>query len=161
MQQFVGDAAASAPQRLEFKSLHPARTPEQRSALLEWAALKSGAHGISFVGQSPYEAFGVVRNDKLVGAIFVANFRGCDAEISVVGTPGWLSKRTCREFFQFCFGVAGLSRVTAFIPRRNKKSRTLVEKLGFILEGVRRKSAAEGKTDMMMYGLLAQDCRWH
>lgn len=154
----TGDRDTSA--AISLKSLRPAQTPEQRAALLEWASIKSGAHGVAFVGQSPYEAFGVVKGDTLVGVIFISNFRGCDAEVSVVGSPGWLSRRTCSEFFHFCFTVAGLARVTAFVPRRNKRSRALVERLGFMLEGVRRKAAYEGRTDMIMYGLLAQNCRW-
>lgn len=139
--------------------LQPARTPEQRASLLKWASTKTGAHPVGFVGSSPYEAFGVISGDRLTAAIFLTNFINKDAEVSVCGTSGWLTRRVCKEFFGFAFQTAQLQRLTAFVARKNKPSRTLLEGLGFTLEGVRRK-ALHGKHDLIMYGLLAKDCRW-
>ena len=126
---------------------------------MKWAAMRTGEHPVGFVGPGPYEAFAVVTNDRLTGAIFFSNFINNDAEISVCGMPGWFTKRVCREIFSFAFQTAQLSRLTAFAARKNKRSRRLIEGLGFTLEGVRRK-ALHGKHDLIMYGLLAKDCRW-
>ncbi len=141
------------------RALQPARTPEQRAALLKWAAMRTGEHPVGFVGSGPYEAFAVITNDRLTAVIFLCNFLNKDAEVSGCGTPGWLTKRVCREFFGFAFQTAQLSRLTAFAARKNKRSRELLEGLGFTLEGVKRK-ALHGKHDLIMYGLLAKDCRW-
>ena len=139
--------------------IRPATTPEQRASLLDWAAKEAAVAGHDFVGSAPFEAFAVIRQDRLVGAIFLTNFRRGDAEISVVGRKGWLSKAVCVEFFTFCFQVAKLSRITSFVARRHKRARKLNEGIGFVLEGVKKKGI-DGKSDLIMYGMTAQQCRW-
>jgi RimJ/RimL family protein N-acetyltransferase len=104
-----------------------------------------------------------------------AAFAGADGVLGVIGieiesrfeghvsiatdSRRFLSKGVLRAMFAFTFHELGLVRVTAHIAKRNKRSRRLAERLGFRLEGVKRRGF-DGRLDACVYGLLADDCIW-
>lgn len=74
-------------------------------------------------------------------------------------TPKWCTKQVLKVVFGYPFTQLGLNRVTATIKETNLKSRSLVERLGFILEGELKHYYQTGES-AMIYGLLKEDCRW-
>ena len=74
-------------------------------------------------------------------------------------SPRWCTKRVLKVIFGYPFIQLGLNRVTAIVKETNLKSRSLVERLGFILEGELKKYYETGES-AMVYGLLKDDCRW-
>jgi RimJ/RimL family protein N-acetyltransferase len=129
--------------------------------LLEWAAL----HGKTFDFRAPENGartIGVVLNNKLVAVCIYHHFRPGvpDIEMTILAeTPRWCTREAVRFLLRYPFLQLGCVRVTALIGRKNKRSRRLVEGLGWKLEGTARK-AWDGRQDCMVYGLLRDECRW-
>ncbi len=106
-----------------------------------------------------YEAIGFAKDGELVGGVVYYYFTGLDIEATAAGLPGWLTPAHVKQIFDYPFIQLGCRRLTATVARRNKKSRRFVERLGFKLEGVRRKALKNGQ-DEMSYGLLKEECKW-
>lgn len=87
-----------------------------------------------------------------------SNFRGCGAEISLYSEGG-----ITRDFIRVCFGYAfdfcKWNRLTALVKPDNKKSIRLIERMGFVKEGVIRCATDNGE-DLVIYGLLREECKW-
>lgn len=108
----------------------------------------------------PHTTLGVVRRGVLVGGVVYHGFRGFDVQMSAAfDTPGWALPGTMRAIFAYPFLDLGCRRVTAFVGRKNKRSRKLVEGLGFALEGVARRGM-DGYEDAFLFGMLKEKCKW-
>ena len=55
--------------------------------------------------------------------------------------------------------MVGCRRVTGLVHDNNHDARRFDEHLGFKQEGVLRKAAPDGD-DMIVYGMLREECRW-
>lgn len=146
---------------------------------MEWTLVGSVLHGADDVvaafvqsriphlnGQPfrDFRAFGIVRGADLVGGVVFTNHRpnlyGDDIDVSIAVDPSdWCRPSILRALFSYPFGFLPCARLTAYVGRKNKRSRKFCEGLGFKLEGVRRK-AADGREDLMYYGMLRDECRW-
>ena len=105
-------------------------------------------------------ALGVVRGGYLLGGVVYHNYTGHDIQASLAfDRPGWALPGTLRALFGYPFNDLKVSRMTAIIGRKNKRSRKLCEGLGFKLEGVHAKGL-DGFQDAMTFGLLKENCRW-
>ena len=87
------------------------------------------------------------RQTSVEMAIVVENKRGITKELIGV---------TC----DYVFGYCGLKRVTAFTSPENKPSIMLIKRMGFKQEGIQR-SAAPGGGDLLMFGILKEECRFY
>jgi RimJ/RimL family protein N-acetyltransferase len=102
--------------------------------------------------------------DEFVGGVVVSNFReadyGNDCEMSVAAeNPMAFRPHVMRALFHYVFVQLKCVRATAVTTKRNERSRALLTGMGFVLEGnVRR--GYDGKRDALIYGLLAEDCRY-
>lgn len=109
-----------------------------------------------------YEALGVERDGEIVGGALYSNFTQCPGGGDIMmwaAGHGWLSRRIVREFLGYPFRI-GCHRITVLIAKGNKPSRTLVEKLGFKLEGVAREGFSP-RQHACIYGLLRREAaRW-
>lgn len=134
---------------------------EHQSALLEWAAM----HGKTFDFRDPANgarAIGVVSGNRLCAVAVYHHFRPAVPDIEMTMTadsPRWAAKGAVRFLLAYPFEQLGCVRVTALIGRKNKRSRRLVEGLGWKLEGTCRR-AWDGRQDCMVYGMLKDECRW-
>lgn len=134
---------------------------EHQAKLLEWAAL----HGRSFDHRDPSEsarAIGFIVGEKLAAVATFHHFRPGvpDIELDMVAdTPRWCTKGALQFLLAYPFDTLKCRRVTCIIGRKNKRSRRLVEGLGWKLEGTCRR-AWDGKQDAMVYGMLREECRW-
>jgi hypothetical protein len=105
-------------------------------------------------------AIGVIRRGQLVGGVVYHAYRTFDIQLSAAfDTVGWALPGTVRALLAYPFNELGVSRVTAFTGRKNKKAKKLLTDLGFTLEGV-AKRGLDGIEDAFAYGLLREDCRW-
>jgi hypothetical protein len=106
---------------------------------------------------SPCTALGVVRGGELVGGAVYHGYLVHDVQVSFaldrVAFIPW------RALFSYPFLELGCARITAVVGRKNKKSRKLVEALGFKLEGVHLKGL-DGHEDAFSFGMLRENCRW-
>lgn len=139
-----------------------ARTPDEKLSLVSYIAQRMDCPPLNLVGDMPFEVIGVLSSQgKIRGAVLYTNYRHGGIEMTCAGEPGWLSKDAVKAFFVYPFQQIGCHRVTSLVPRKNKPSRTLAERLGFKLEGVIREGFVGATTqDAMLYGLLKSDCIW-
>jgi len=78
-------------------------------------------------------------------------------KVSIALEPGYFYP--WRALFSYPFNHLGVIRLTAFIRKNNRKSRSLVERLGFKLEGVHPLAIARKYTGLS-YGMTRDQCRW-
>lgn len=105
----------------------------------------------------PCTALGVIRNGYLIGGVVYHGYLGHDVQVSIAFDR--IAFLPWRALFAYPFNDLNCARVTAIVGRRNKKSRNLVEKLGFKLEGVHAKGI-DGFEDAFSFGLLKENCKW-
>ena len=102
----------------------------------------------------------ILVDSRIEGGLVFRNYKGHDMEIAMAfDTPRAFTKGVIKFTFSYIFGQHDCARCTALIKRSNKRSRRLVEGLGFVLEGKARQGY-DGIEDLMIYGMLKQECRW-
>jgi len=108
---------------------------------------------------APYVALGVVNDagDKLLGGCVFFNAEERDIQFAVVMEPGCAWKvRALARCAAYVFNQLGIERITAMIEIKNKRSIRFVEGMGFVREGVKRRSAPDGG-HVGVFGLLRKD----
>jgi RimJ/RimL family protein N-acetyltransferase len=111
-----------------------------------------------------YQCIGVCRETTVLAVVVYSNFRrmahGNSMDMSIAAdNPSWCRRGVLRALFHYPFAQQGCVRVTANVGRRNKRSRRLVEGLGFKLEGMGRR-AYDGRQDAAVYSLMRDECKW-
>lgn len=112
-----------------------------------------------------YVAFAFLAdNGDFAGGACVTNFRkgeyGNDCEISCAAETAMAFRpHVCTAVFRYVFDQLRCTRLTAITTKKNRRTRAFLESLGFALEGCVRR-AYDGKRDALIYGLLAEDCRY-
>jgi RimJ/RimL family protein N-acetyltransferase len=112
-------------------------------------------------GFGPCTTIGVIRGKKLLGGVIYHMYQPAYKSVMVsyaFDSPKWISPEVIGSFAAFPFLQLGVNRLWTLTPRKNKRSRRLVEFLGFKLEGCARKGY--GNDDAMIYGMLKHECRW-
>lgn len=106
-------------------------------------------------------------DDRLIGSVvlFAINREQGRAEIGyALSASHWgrgLAQEAMAEVLRHAFDVLGLRRIEADIDPRNAASCRLVERMGFVREGLLRERWCVGGevSDSAIYGLLAGDWR--
>lgn len=111
-----------------------------------------------------YEAIGFLKDGVIIGGVVYTNYfelaqEQHDIRFTAAGIPGWLTKANLRVIFGYPFHNLKCIRVSALCAKANQRSRDLVERLGFKVEGNLRHSFGVGK-DGILYGMLKDECRW-
>ncbi len=106
-----------------------------------------------YSGLVGYDGDGRVR-----GAIIVSHFDGTDAELSIVGAPGFCTPKSAREVMRYLFDALACRRVSSRTLRSNREARRGLKTLGFRQEGVKR-DGIDRRSDVMLYGMLRDECR--
>lgn len=70
-----------------------------------------------------------------------------------------LTKSTIKALFHTAFIKIGVDRISCMVEYDNYKSNSLTHRLGFVQEGVMRK-ASYNKKDLIVYGMLKDECKW-
>jgi RimJ/RimL family protein N-acetyltransferase len=152
-------AVRSDPRVMRYWSHAPWTDREQAVARLAW--LERERETSEF-----YEwAITVDGDDRLVGTVslFALNRAQKRAEVgyglaSALWGRGYATE-ALKLAVDFAFGTLGLARLEADIDPRNEASCRLVERIGFVREGLLRERwhVAGEATDSAMYGLLARE----
>lgn len=107
-------------------------------------------------------SIGVEERGEIIGGFVAVDcYDGIDIMCNIAGLRGryWATRRFFRACFKYLFKQLGLRRVTGLVDASNLAARALNERLGFKQEGVLRKRAPGGG-DMIVYGMLREECRW-
>lgn len=129
--------------------------PHVIEGMCRWAGMRIGqtfdpktANGIS-----------VFCENGVATVLYTGYDKGVSILMHVAGEGHWLSRTALRVFFYFPFVELDLRRITTLVARKNRKARTLNEKLGFVQEGCLRHAVPNGD-HFIVYGMLKKECRW-
>jgi RimJ/RimL family protein N-acetyltransferase len=123
---------------------------------------------IKFVGERVDEndfgssiGIGQYKDGKIIAGVVYNLYNGPSICMHVAAEPGtrWLTRDFLFRVFAYPFIQLGCNRVTGLVRTDNMEARRFDEHLGFKQEGVIRKGASDG-TDMILYGMLMEECRW-
>lgn len=108
----------------------------------------------------PCTALGVVKEGRLIGGVVFHNYVGFNIEVSLAfDHANWLTRKTLRTLFSYPFHQLGVARLSCVAGKNNKKSRRLIEGVGWKLEGVHEKGL-DGVTTLLSYGMTKENCKW-
>jgi RimJ/RimL family protein N-acetyltransferase len=109
----------------------------------------------------PAIGIGQYKDGKIIAGVVYNLYNGPSICMHVAGEPGgrWLTRDFLFRAFAYPFIQLGCNRVTGLVRIDNMEARRFDEHLGFKQEGVIRKGASDG-TDMILYGMLKEECRW-
>lgn len=108
-------------------------------------------------GWTNFSALALLGDRGIMAGVIYSRWTSHDAHVTlaVVG-------RATPEFvfaaFDYPFNQVGLRRVSALARASNLRSIRLAQHLGFTLEGRLRRAA--GSEDILLFGLLREECRW-
>lgn len=88
----------------------------------------------------------------------ILNFCFYNEEVEIClwsSQPSWLSKKLVKMFFDYCFRELKSERITASTVKSNIRTRRILEGLGFIHEGTKRRANKE--KNELMFGLLKKE----
>jgi hypothetical protein len=133
--------------------------------------LTHGEHVVDFVQKLISEKVGfdnplgmgvMSDNEEMLLGVVLDNYRiesnSICASIAIIDQKV-LTKSILRALFHTAFIKIGVERISCMVEHDNYKSNSLTERLGFIQEGVMRK-ASFNKKDLVVYGMLREDCKW-
>jgi RimJ/RimL family protein N-acetyltransferase len=108
-----------------------------------------------------YTALALAENDTILAGVIYNHYTGTDICMHVAAVPGkrWLNRKFLFAAFDYPFNQLKVRRVTGLVPSKNKAAQRFDEHLGFELEGRIRHALADD--DLLLYGLLREDCKWH
>lgn len=99
---------------------------------------------------------------ELIAAVVFSEYRPDTKDIRVsiaADTPRWATKNNIRAIFEYPFKQLGCERLTVIVAKKNKRSRKLVQGVGFVEEGNLRKGFLVD--DAIIYGMLkAEAAKW-
>ena len=106
-----------------------------------------------------YQAMAILTDeDVFCGGVVITDYKEFDCQISCAVERGIVWRDTVMEtVFSYVFKQLGCVRCTAVTKKNDKRTRTFLEGLGFVLEG-RIRRGYDGIKDALVYGLLAEEC---
>ena len=109
----------------------------------------------------PCTAIGLEEDGNLIAGVVYNLYNGPSICMHVAAVPGkrWMTRDFLYRAFAYPFIQLGCRRVTGLVRVDNIEARRFDEHLGFVQEGVIRRGASDG-TDMILYGMLKEECRW-
>jgi RimJ/RimL family protein N-acetyltransferase len=103
---------------------------------------------------------GLEVNGSLVAAVVYELYNKISVNMHIALEAGWsLSRNQIQIAFAYPFEQLECQRITGTIRADNFPAQRLAEKLGFVQEG-RMRCACKDGTDMIVYGMLRDECRW-
>lgn len=128
--------------------------PEQNEQLAVVIANRLGA-----VDFRPCQCLAFMDGDKLAGVVVYFSYRHPSIEVAFFCDDyRWaLNRNMVAEALAYPFKQLNCNRITALVDKHNKRSRKMVQRLGFVEEGKLRKAAEKG--DVFIYGLLPNEYR--
>src|SRR5262245_9204397 len=136
-----------------------AQNREERLTLLTHLAHSIGETPQALVGAMPFAMFGIVKDNRILGAICFLNYRRESIEFHLCGSPGWLSRREIGDLFAYPFLTLKCRRLWCLIRQSNKEARLGAMRLGFRVLGVAEDEFGEGE-DGVLFSMKRSDCKW-
>lgn len=107
---------------------------------------------------TPYTIFLTCKGNDARGVVLYKNYSSGDIEMVCAGEPGWVTPSILKFVFSYPFEQLNCNRITCLAHRKNKAMRNYLLRMGFKLEGVKRK--ALNGADLFIFGLLKGERKW-
>lgn len=133
-------------------------TDEKQRIALDYLARKLKSTPEDVTGGSPFSVFVACKKRDARGVILYKNYASGDIEMVCAGEPGWVTPKLLKFVLSYPFEQLNCNRITCLAHRKNKAMRQYLVRMGFKLEGVKRK--ALNGADLCVYGLLRSECKW-
>lgn len=132
---------------------------EPQDALIAWAASRMGYPNFQF--RPDARAIGREKDGEICAVIVFDTWSDGDCLIHVVsdGSKRWFSREFVIRAMAFPFLQVGNRAITALVLASNAPSIAMCEHFGFQREGLLRRRGPNGE-DMILFGLLREECRW-
>lgn len=132
--------------------------PDRDNLIAKWVC-RGLKEDFGWVGDNL--TIGVMLGGKIIAGIIMNDCRpGRDVWLTIYSTDKrWCCRRVLRCVFDLAFNKMKCRRVSLFVSKDNACSRNLVEKLGFVREGLLRQYRDNGN-DCFVYGMLKNECKW-
>lgn len=99
-----------------------------------------------------------IANTSPYGVSAFERWNGSDVEIHFAGERGFLTRQFLRGCARYVFDQLGCDRVTGRLPADRPAGKVIAERTGFVHEGTLRRG--HNGTDILIYGMLKEECRW-
>lgn len=77
-----------------------------------------------------------------------------------VRDPNVIKPAALKRLLDYPFGHLNVSRITSFIPQENVHALEAAQRLGFVVEGVKKHMQVANDGAVCMLGLYRETCRW-
>lgn len=130
---------------------------ENHKGLGEWVQSRTRNYTLP----ADYVAIGVSNGGRGQGVVVYHTYDASvpSLVIDVAGEGYWMTRESLRILFAYPFIELGCRRITALASKKNKRSRKIIQKVGFTQEGVLRSGEPDG-CNRIVYGMLREECRW-
>jgi hypothetical protein len=105
----------------------------------------------------PFTALGLSKDGAVIAGVVFNCWTGPDVQLSIAAEPGALSRRFLRRVGLYITKELGCIRAT--IETEQPHVVAMVEKMGGVVEGVKRNLYGEGRDGVVM-GVLKEDYRF-
>lgn len=131
---------------------------EERPVALNYLADKLKMAADSLVSDDKFTMFLACRDGAANGVILYKNYASGDIEMVCAGEPGWVTPSVVKFALSYPFEALDCIRITCIAHKKNRAMRDYLIRMGFKLEGVKRK--AINGADATIYGLLKGERKW-
>lgn len=154
---------------MTMKQLHDAYFPALYAIMkLSPADAAGQTYGQFYRAMKERTGFIIIDRERIVGAVTFSDLvEGSDVVIHALIHPDyhnrWITKSMCKIILHYPFSVLKATRISAPIcVNFHPEAAKLVERLGFVEEGVLRKRLpVNGELyDIKLFGMLHEDLRW-
>lgn len=145
-------------QESDTKSERVLCKPDLDGSILNWVCQGLGDNPLEY---GTNITLGIYLENKLIAGVIFNDIRpNRDVWLSIYSeNKKWCNRRVLRLIFDFVFDKINAERASLFVSKDNEPSLNLVEKLGFVREGLLRHYRNNGK-DCYIYGMLKSECKW-
>ena len=143
---------------LDMKSARVLCKPDEDGSVIAWVC-KGLGDSVSSYGDNV--TLGIYLNNRLIAGVIFNDIRpNRDVWLSIyTEDKKWCNRRVLRLIFDFVFCKINAERASALVSKDNEPSKIMLEKLGFVREGLLRHYRENGK-DCYIYGMLKSECKW-
>jgi hypothetical protein len=116
--------------------------------------------GVSDFGDC--ETMGIIEDGKIVVGLAWCEYKKDLGSISMclaIDTQRVITKGIMKQVFSYAFDYLGVRRITNTCSINNAKAQMINLRAGFKKEGLMRQAYHDG-SDMLVFGMLREDCRY-
>lgn len=129
----------------------------QNDRVIDWVGdrVNEANFGIGSVG------IGLEEDGELIAGVVFNMYNGPSISMHVAAIPGkrWMTRDYLWRCFAYPFIQLKCNRITGLVREDNIEAQKFDEHLGFKREGLLRQACEDG-TNMILYGMLKDECRF-